>query len=400
MSTTATKPNWTTATLAEIAEIERSAVSPENIQSGTTYVGLENITGDGGFVNVGTVANGELASTKFRFTPSHILYGKLRPYLAKIARPDFEGVCSTDILPILPGPNVDQGYLLHFLRQPHMVAFASSRTSGANLPRLSPSELASFEVPLPPLKEQKQIADILDKADGIRRKRRDALTYIDRLIQSEFLRTVGPMADGFETWTELRIEDLAASRKGAMRTGPFGSTLKHSEFVESGIAVLGIDNAVRNRFGWDQRRFITQDKYAELQSYRVHPGDVLVTIMGTIGRSAVVPDDIPLAINTKHLACITVDRSKAEPEFLAHAIHRHPDVLRQLNSAGRGAIMTGLNLGIIKRINLRVPPLKLQREFTDVLAKLRVVEDRMTASHEQVEELFSSLVTRAFKGEL
>ncbi len=66
---------WTTAALGNIAEIERSAVSPESIQSGTTYVGLENITSDGGFVNVGTVANGDLASTKFKFTDAHILFG-------------------------------------------------------------------------------------------------------------------------------------------------------------------------------------------------------------------------------------------------------------------------------------------------------------------------------------
>ena len=70
---------------------------------GTTYVGLEHITSDGAFLNVQTVANGELASVKFRFTEKHILYGKLRPYLSKIALPHFSGVCSTDILPILPG---------------------------------------------------------------------------------------------------------------------------------------------------------------------------------------------------------------------------------------------------------------------------------------------------------
>jgi type I restriction enzyme S subunit len=167
------------AALGEIAEIDRHGIDPSLIVAGTLFVGLENITGEGGFDGVSPVAAGELASTKFKFSPKHILYGKLRPYLRKIARPQFSGICSTDILPILPGPEVDRSYLAHFLRTDSMVRLAESRSSGANLPRLSPSALAEFEIPLPPLPEQRRVADILDKAEALRAKRREAIAGID-----------------------------------------------------------------------------------------------------------------------------------------------------------------------------------------------------------------------------
>jgi type I restriction enzyme S subunit len=120
------------------------ASKPLRLPTARFIVGLENIESGGSFVNVRTVANGELASNKFTFTERHVLYGKLRPYLAKIARPSFDGICSTDILPILPGPELDRDYLTHFLRQPTMIELANSRAAGANLPRLSPKALAEF----------------------------------------------------------------------------------------------------------------------------------------------------------------------------------------------------------------------------------------------------------------
>jgi type I restriction enzyme S subunit len=125
-----------TVSLSEVAVIERDIVDPAAIEAGTTYVGLENIESGGRFVGVRPVDAGELASSKFAFTPQHLLYAKLRPYLAKIARPDFDGICSTDILPVLPGPDVDRAYLAWLLLRPEMVALASSRATGANLPRL------------------------------------------------------------------------------------------------------------------------------------------------------------------------------------------------------------------------------------------------------------------------
>lgn len=281
-----------------------------------------------------------------------------------------------------------------------MIDLAVSRSAGANLPRLSPAILADFPVRFPPIDEQCRIAAILDKADAIRGKRQRALAASESLEHSLFLQSVGPKAEGYQGWALATFEELAKSGKGSMRTGPFGSDLRHSEFVDEGIAVLGIDNAVKNRFAWDERRFITPEKYEKLKRYRVFPGDVIVTIMGTTGRSAVVPDDIPLAITTKHLATITPDRSKVEAEFLSNALHRHPAVLAQIAKANKGAIMDGLNLGIIKSLQIPLPPIDVQRRYVIDLHRLRAMQTKMREQLTEADTLFASLSQRAFRGEL
>lgn len=199
---------WPTERLGDIAEIERDAIEPRDIKDGTPYVGLENIQSGGVLVNVRAVDAGELASNKFQFSRRHVLFGKLRPYLAKIARPDFEGICSTDILPVLPGPKLDRNYLSHFLLTPRMVSIASSLATGANLPRLSPTALAELPVPLPPVSEQRRIAAILDKADALRAKRRAALAQFASLSQAIFLDMFGDPVPNERGWKRVPFASL------------------------------------------------------------------------------------------------------------------------------------------------------------------------------------------------
>ena len=173
--------------------------------------------------------------------------------------------------------------------------------------------LKEYPVPLPPLTEQHRIADLLSRADRLRRLRRTTRELGNTLLQSVFLEMFYYRK---EKWELSTIEDLAKKKSNSIRTGPFGSQLLHSEFTETGdVLVLGIDNAVQNQFDWGKPRYISKQKYQELKRYAVFSQDLLITIMATTGRCAVVPDDIPLAINTKHLCCITLDQTKCLPSF-------------------------------------------------------------------------------------
>jgi type I restriction enzyme S subunit len=389
--------SWPSAPLGSVATLERDGENPSALHCETRYVGLEHIDGDGIIASAATVGTAELKSTKFRFCEDHILYGKLRPYLRKIARPGFAGVCSTDIIPIRPGGAIDRGYLFHFLRTPQMVDLATSRCTGANLPRLNPSQLEAFEIPLPPLPEQKGIAAVLDASDALRAKRRESIERLDSLIQATFLEMFGNPAQG---WSLTTVGQIAAETPSSIRTGPFGSQLLHSEFTDDGIRVLGIDNAVANEFRDGAQRFISPEKYEQLRRYTVVPGDVLITIMGTCGRCAIVPDGVGTAINTKHLCCITLDQQKCLPRFLHAYFLRHPVAQHYLRSQTKGAIMEGLNMGIIKGMPISLPPLDNQRHFASIVESIEQQRARLQAHLAELDTLFASLQSRAFSGEL
>ena len=268
----------------------------------------------------------------------------------------------------------------------------------AAVPGLNREDAYSQPLLLPPIEEQRRIAAVLDAVDALRAKRRLAITKLDSLTQAIFIDMFDDgKRDGWETSS---VANLAAPARGSIRTGPFGSQLLHEEFVEEGpVAVLGIDNAVKNHFAWGEKRFISAEKYEQLKRYTVKPGDVLVTIMGTCGRTAIVPDDIPLSINTKHLCCITLDQDRCIPEFLWACLRFHPAVLTQLG-ATRGAVMPGLNMGLIKRARIPVPPIEMQERFARLKKRAEHQMKNSTAHHDYLDALLASLQQRAFRGEL
>lgn len=283
----------------------------------------------------------------------------------------------------------------------HWVDHARTRSELRDLVNgihLYPKDVGRLRIPLPGMAEQRRIAAALNSADALRAKRRDALAEIDRMTEAIFLDLFGDSENG--AWPVQTIEAIAHSSSGAIRTGPFGSQLLHGEFVDDGVAVLGIDNAVDNEFRWGKRRYITEAKYQELRRYTVKPGDVLITIMGTCGRCAVIPDSIPIAINTKHLCCITLDQEKCLPIFLHAYFLHHPLARRYLAQTAKGAIMAGLNMSIIKKMPIRLPPLADQREFarrTTAVDELKAVQ---RSSLVEIGHLVESLQYRAFRGEL
>ncbi len=300
-----------------------------------------------------------------------------------------------DMKALSAGPRLQPEYLAHYLRAitPEILRWVRATTAD-NFPV---ERLRDLQLPLPKLTEQRRIANILDQADVLRAKRRQTIAQLDALAQSIFLEMFGALdsrPEGMATVSEL------ATDGDSIRTGPFGSQLLHNEFQAEGIAVLGIDSAVNNEFRWIEGRCISEEKYKQLGRYTVRPGDVLITIMGTCGRCAVVPDGVRTAINTKHLCCITLNQQKCLPEFLQAYFLWHPTAQSYLRRAAKGAIMTGLNMGIIKALPVPIAPIGQQHCYVERRQRCGDLRATLRVALARSEVLFSSLQHRAFRGEL
>ncbi len=249
-------------------------------------------------------------------------------------------------------------YLYYYLKSTYFQNAIFNVGSRAAQAGFNKEDLAQLEIECPDLFVQESIVNILQRVESIIEERKEEFVKLDNLIKARFVEMFNKTN---ANWKEVTMADICKD----MRTGPFGSALHHDEFVDEGIFVLGIDNAVENKFSYNRMRYITEEKYEKLKRYTVYPGDVIITIMGTVGRSAVIPVDIPKAINTKHLACLTPDTNIVDSYFLVNVFQIHPLIQQQLESQSKGAIMNGLNLTIIKGLKFRLPPLELQNEFVD-----------------------------------
>ncbi len=151
------KSGWQRKTLGEVCALDKIQGFHENLP----YIGLEHIESQTGRF-IGSTDPLEVKSTTFKFTPNHLLYGRLRPYLNKVMLPEFTGHCSTEIFPIKPYPELLREFLQYWFLREATVRQIDATSTGTRMPRANMNAVLNFEFPLPPLPEQRRIVDKLE----------------------------------------------------------------------------------------------------------------------------------------------------------------------------------------------------------------------------------------------
>lgn len=287
-------------------------------------------------------------------------------------------------------------YVYYYLQ--HNIAVLEAGFHGAGLKNISRNFIANISIPLPEFGIQNQIVTVLDTSTKILASGYKLHEHFDELITSIYFSTIKS-----EGLMPHLLSDLALDKKGSMRTGPFGSNLKHSEFLLNGeVRVFRLDNVVSNSFDKSSSKYITKEKFLQLKSYQVFPRDLLIALMGTgtTGKSAVVPDKIPLSINTKHLAAISLDPEKANPYYISYTIQKDDYVINQIALKNKGAVVPGINLHVVKNLKINIPSISIQNKFESFLKNIEQIKAKVSKRNQDLILLTEILKYLSFTGGL
>lgn len=168
-----------------------------------------------------------------------------------------------------------------------------------------------------------------------------------------------------EDWAECRIDELGNGRRPVLKAGPFGSAVTKATYEASGYKVYGQQEVVAKDLN-AEAYFVSEATFRRHKSCAVEPGDILMTMMGTIGRVYRVPQGAPKGIINPRLVRIAFDKSRVLPEFAEAALEQRP-LQRLLDRRSHGGTMQGLNLDALASIRLSIPPLPEQRKIAEIL---------------------------------
>lgn len=289
-----------------------------------------------------------------------------------------------------PRNGVDMGYLCRVLENYDVSPFVTGTTRG----KLTKGSAEQIPIPLPPLAEQRRIAAILDQADALRTKRRQALTELNTLTQSIFLEMFGdPGTNSHGLHVEPLGDHLSFVTSGGRGWAQY--------YAPSGSRFIRSLDVQMNYIGNDEPAFVTAPDNAEARRTRVNTGDVLLTITGSlIGRVAPVPAELAGSFVSQHVAILRLDVRRMTPVFLSFFLSLESGGQRQIAKLQYGQTKPGLNFDQIRRLEIPVPPIGVQREFAHRIACKDAVTEIQVASLRAVSDLFASVQQRAFRGEL
>jgi type I restriction enzyme S subunit len=442
--------SWAVTKIGEITSPSSEKFEP--LKNGDVkYIGLEHIEKETGKL-LCYGSSKETRSTKSVFRKEDLLYGKLRPYLNKVYIAEFDGVCSTDILVFPKNDFFENKFLKYRLLCSDFVRYASRNVSGVQHPRVNINTISEYNISLPPLNEQTRIVDKieelfteLDKGvatlkelkQQIKRYRQSVLKHAfegkltekwreenkDRLepaskliekIKAERKKALGkkykepPQIDtsGLPElpygWEWSNIDTLAESIPYAIKAGPFGSALKKEFYVPQGYKIYGQEQVIRNDPYYGDY-YINKERYETLKSCAIKPGDVLVSLVGTIGKVLILPENIEAGIINPRLVKFSLEKRLINNKLIK--IYLESNVVKHYFSiSSHGGTMDILNLSILRDLPISLPPLLEQEILIDEIEKhfsfADKVEQIVDESLNKSEALRQSILKQAFEGKL
>ena len=288
---------------------------------------------------------------------------------------------------LIAGPRLDPSFLQFALKE----FSPTTLVQDAAYPSIRLSDVGDFQIPLPPLPEQRRIAGILDQAEALRTQRRAALAKLDTLAQSVFIEMFGDPVLNPMGWPSAKLGNLILSASDGPHVSP--------NYVDAGVPFLSTRHVRPGEVTWEDLKYISQvDAETQWRKCRPRRGDILYTKGGTTGLAATVLTDDPFAVWV-HVALLKPDYKVVDSLWLESALNTTA-CYRQSQEFTHG--IANRDLGLKRMINIKMfrPPLEAQRDFSRRRQALEKQRTSLRRSLTSFDALFKSLQHRAFRGEL
>jgi len=283
------------------------------------------------------------------------------------------------------------GFLYHFVKSQY--DFLNKSVHGAAVPHIERQLLLGLRFHLPPFAEQERIVRILDEAEELKKLRAQADRRTADLIPALFDEMFGDPILNPKQWNAFVLSELCE-----IKAGPFGSSIKKETYTSFGYRVYGQEQVIANDFSIGDY-FISPEKFREMRAYEVKANDLLISLVGTIGKIIIVPHGVEPGIINPRLLRIRIKETNLDVTFL-QIVLEHPSLQSALLQIANGQTMGVLNAGILKSQLIPVPPIALQKEFAEKAEQIRALSMDQSVCEQKMESLFQSLLHRAFEGEL
>lgn len=392
--------------LADVVDInpriEREQIDLTEMAS---FVGMANVSEQSGSITAEETR--PLVDLLKGFTPfidRDVLVAKITPCFengkivhARIIRQ--QGFGSTEFHVLRPhAEKLDDRYLFHFLRQPHIRIEGERRMTGsAGQRRVPRAFLEKLQIPLLPLPEQRRIAAILDKADTLRARCREAIAKIDQLLQSVFLEIFGDPVENLKRWPVMTLSEVSQEK---MANGIFK---KKEGYSDKGLPVVWVEELFNGlSLDLSKSRMIAPTS-KEMDVYSLFPGDILFC-RSSLKLDGIAYNNIYLGQEKKalfecHLIRLRVNQDLIDPVFLNYLL-RMDGMRVRVKRFAKTSTMTTIDQKGLGSVEVIVPNMASQIRFRTFLEKCVNHEKLMRDKENRLENLFFSIQQRAFTGAL
>ena len=295
---------------------------------------------------------------------------------------ELKGICLQRSVAVIKPERkvVNNRYLMYQLQ--NMRPFLEKEARGVAQKGIYLKQVSQLDIKLPELEHQVQIVKVLDKASKLIFLRRQQLAKLDELVKARFV-------EMFET-RKYPIEKL-----GRVCEKITDGTHKTPTYLDSGIKFISAKNIIDGKVDLTDTKYISKNEYQEIQKRcQVEIQDILLTKSGTLGIPAIIRTDCALGL-FESLAVIKYDRSKLLPYFLYEQL-RCNRVQRQFKAGTKGVAVMHLHLGVISDIDIIVPPISYQLEFSDFAEQVDKQKQTVQQSLDKLELMKKALMQEYF----